>query len=83
MLLPVLATVAVAEAPSFASRRTRALPVAARACVAGLVHGIGIHAKLYPVIYTVSFMAHFSRQQRQREALDTEKMLWSGAGGSD
>lgn len=40
-----------------------------RACFAGIVHGIGIHAKLYPVIYTISFMANFSRQQQQSEVL--------------
>lgn len=79
VLLPVLATLAVAEAPSLpppssATRRTRALPVAVRACAAGLVHGLGIHAKLYPVIYTVSFMAHFSRQQRQREAFHRKSL---------
>ena len=73
VLLPVLATVAVAEAaprrppmPS-AMRSGRAAPVAARACVAGILHGVGIHAKLFPVIYTVSFMAHFSRQQHRWE----------------
>jgi hypothetical protein len=43
--------------------------VVARACLAGVFHGIGIHAKLYPVIYTVSFMANFSHQERHRQEL--------------
>ena len=36
-----------------------------RAAVAGILHGLAIHAKLYPVIYTVSYMAHFSFQEQQ------------------
>jgi len=74
VLLPVLATVAVADMyqirPSSSANRWRGtLPIIARACFAGIFHGIGIHAKLYPVIYTISFMANFSRQQQQREML--------------
>ena len=38
-----------------------------RATLAGILHGIGIHCKLYPVIYTVSFMANFSRQEQQQQ----------------
>ena len=38
-----------------------------RAVVAGIMHGIAIHSKLYPVIYTVSFMAHISHQEHRRK----------------
>ena len=38
-----------------------------RAVLAGILHGIGIHCKLYPIIYTVSFMANFSRQEQQQQ----------------
>mmetsp|Transcript_31928 Transcript_31928/g.67125 ORF Transcript_31928/g.67125 Transcript_31928/m.67125 type:complete len:560 (+) Transcript_31928:88-1767(+) len=74
VLLPVLATVAIADMyqsrPSLETRwRGGTLQIMARACFAGIIHGIGIHAKLYPVIYTISFMANFSRQQQQREML--------------
>ncbi|KAL7535655.1 hypothetical protein ACHAXR_006651 [Thalassiosira sp. AJA248-18] len=73
VLLPVLATVAIADIyqvqlPS-SIRWKGILPIMVRACLAGIVHGIGIHAKLYPVIYTISFMANFSYQQQQREML--------------
>lgn len=93
VLLPVLATVAVADAnvvltsllsssslissegdkeitsTTFMARQKggRTSLVVARACTAGIFHGIGIHFKLYPVIYTVSFMANFSRQQQQQQ----------------
>jgi len=67
VLLPVLAAVFIANSTS--------RPVWLRACLAGIVHGIGIHAKLYPVIYTVSFMACFSRQQQQTERPGSNK-LW-------
>lgn len=85
VLLPVLATVAVADMhvvlplsssssklseDCIGSRSTTtqeggsASLIMARACIAGIMHGIGIHFKLYPVIYTISFMANFSRQQQ-------------------
>ena len=95
VLLPVLATVAIADiynnnqkqqasvckAASLKEhmlmrdriRRKEKLSIIIRACFAGMVHGIGIHAKLYPVIYTISFMANFSRQQQQNEVLQTDK----------
>ena len=76
VLLPVLATVAVADmynqssdTDSTKKLRRSCLPIISRACLAGIIHGIGIHAKLYPVIYTISFMANFSRQQQQRQVL--------------
>eukprot|EP01082_Thalassiosira_pseudonana_P009718 g8443.t1 g8443 contig3:112842-114695(-) len=83
VLLPVLATVAIADmyneqvqsSSSFllkqSSWRLRrwgtTIPIIARACLAGIMHGVGIHAKLYPVIYTISFMAYFSHWQQQQQ----------------
>jgi phosphatidylinositol glycan class M len=87
VLLPVLATVAVADmhivlplssssksSTEYKGANSTTLTtiqegasvslVMARACTAGIMHGIGIHFKLYPVIYTISFMANFSRQQQ-------------------
>lgn len=76
VLLPVLATVAVTDAhqiQSPSSGTASFLQLIARACIAGIMHGVGIHAKLYPVIYTISFMANFSRQQQQQETMLREK----------
>lgn len=65
VLLPVLGTVAIAEMrPSESQERKWSSDIIVRACLAGILHGIGIHAKLYPLIYTVSFMAYFSHQQQ-------------------
>jgi len=36
--------------------------------VAGILHGLAIHAKLYPVIYTVSYMSYFSCREQSIEA---------------
>lgn len=74
VLLPVLITVALVnmyqkKIPSSSSQFPYfqgTLPIRLRACLAGILHGIGIHAKLYPVIYTVSIMAVFARQEQQR-----------------
>lgn len=95
VLLPVLATVVIADVYNNHQKQQRSvckatslkdhmlmrdrirrrgkLSIMIRACFAGIVHGIGIHAKLYPVIYTISFMANFSRQQQQNEVLQTDK----------
>jgi len=74
VLLPVLITVALvnmyqkkiplssSQTPCFQGT----LPIRLRACLTGILHGIAIHAKLYPVIYTVSIMAAFARQEQQR-----------------
>ena len=74
VLLPVLLTVALTVNDNgmkqlFTSLQTktkRSMSIPLRACLAGILHGIGIHCKLYPVIYTVSFMANFSRQEQQQ-----------------
>eukprot|EP00956_Cyclotella_meneghiniana_P011317 scaffold15934_cov52-Cyclotella_meneghiniana.AAC.5 len=49
--------------------------IVARSCVAGVFHGIGIHAKLYPLIYTVSFMAYLSHEEQSllRQQKDNKK----------
>lgn len=74
VLLPVLATVAITDMyeirPSKGWGIGGTLPIIIRASVAGVIHGIGIHAKLYPIIYTASFMAAFSRQQQQRTMIN-------------
>jgi phosphatidylinositol glycan class M len=70
VLLPVLATVAIAETHTTQPQTRQASshwPIILRSCVAGIFHGIGIHAKLYPLIYTVSFMAYFSHQQQSSD----------------
>eukprot|EP00986_Skeletonema_menzelii_P005100 scaffold1801_cov79-Skeletonema_menzelii.AAC.7 len=73
VLLPVLLTVTLTvddgitkkEQSSLQTKKSRCIPIPLRACMAGIMHGIGIHCKLYPVIYTVSFMANFSHQEQQ------------------
>jgi len=53
VLLPVLMTIATATMES------RAL--VPRALLAGILHGIAVHAKVYPIIYSLSFVAYFGR----------------------
>jgi len=75
VLLPVLLTVALTVNDngmkqlftSLQTKKKRSMSIPLRACLAGILHGIGIHCKLYPVIYTVSFMANFSRQEQQQQ----------------
>jgi GPI mannosyltransferase 1 subunit M len=52
VLLPVLVTVSLVQMKSH-------LPIWTRAILAGIVHGLAVHSKLYPIIYSLSFMAHF------------------------
>ncbi|EED88173.1 predicted protein [Thalassiosira pseudonana CCMP1335] len=70
VLLPVLAT------SSWRLRRWgTTIPIIARACLAGIMHGVGIHAKLYPVIYTISFMAYFSHWNNNNNNNNEYKLL--------
>lgn len=52
VLLPVLVTVSLVQMKG-------TLPIWARAVLAGLFHGVAVHSKLYPIIYSLSFMAYF------------------------
>jgi phosphatidylinositol glycan class M len=76
VLLPVLMTVAltVEMEEHETSPQTTVVSIRLRACLAGVLHGIGVHCKLYPVIYTLSFMANFSfQEQRQRRKTSPNK----------
>jgi len=61
VLISVLATVVVATSCSKDATKN----VMLRAAVAGILYRLAIHAKLYPVIYTVSYMARFSFREQQ------------------
>lgn len=37
-----------------------------QALVSGAIHGLAIHAKLYPIIYTASYMAYFAHEGERR-----------------
>ena len=67
VLLPVLVTVALANHHQNQSTSIMISSIRQRAVLAGILHGIGIHCKLYPIIYTVSFMANFSHQEQQQQ----------------
>ena len=90
VLLPVLATVAVAEISlphltnnSQSNISKRRWKIMIRSCLAGILHGIGIHAKIYPVIYTVSFMAYFSHQQQSADQVTIFKSRKTKSGWSN
>lgn len=77
VLLPVLLCVAVATwyPSSTNSRRKRDIssqltmirrehaPAFAQPMICGILLGTAIHLKIYPIIYTLSFMIYFSRQE--------------------
>lgn len=64
VILPVLLTVALLVSGSI--EITTRSSIIGRAIAAGIMHGIAIHSKLYPVIYTVSFMGYISYQEHGR-----------------
>ena len=64
VILPVLLTVVLLVNGS--KERAARSSIIGRAVVASIMHGIAIHSKLYPVIYTVSFMAYISYQEHGR-----------------
>lgn len=59
VLLPVLLTFWLV---SSASGR----PTVPQALMAGISHGVAIHSKLYPIIYTLSFMAYLATRNGRR-----------------
>ena len=61
VVLPVLLTVLLLVNGS--NERSTMRNIIGRVIAAGIMHGIAIHSKLYPVIYTVSFMAYISYQE--------------------
>lgn len=61
VLLPVLLTVWLVQPNSM-------LPKWLRACLAGAVHGVGVHSKLYPIIYSLSYMAYFATTDSDMES---------------
>ena len=83
VLLPVLLTVTLAvgdnvnnvkdQQSTLQTKKRRCVSTPLRAGLAGILHGIGIHCKLYPVIYTVSFMANFSYQEQQHRQYSSSK----------
>jgi phosphatidylinositol glycan class M len=58
VLLPVLLTVAVTQST-----------LQHKAILAGLLHGIAVHAKVYPIIYTLSFMVYFGRASTETKVI--------------
>ena len=59
VLLPVLITVTIV---------TTGQKSFARAILAGIFHGIAVHSKLYPIIYSLSFMTYFAPLASRRSA---------------
>ena len=59
VLLPVLVTVGIAESSNNNNWA---------AVVAGFCHGLAVHAKLYPIIYSLSFMTAFASKPSRLQA---------------
>jgi phosphatidylinositol glycan class M len=68
VLFPVLLTVAIA-----CSDAATKLQLRWKAVLSGAIHGLSIHSKLYPVIYTASFMAYFSKKENDIIIKDSPK----------
>lgn len=60
VLLPVLFTLVTVMSSTMYSNKYTVVGIAA---LAGIIHGLAVHAKLYPIIYTISFMAYLSFQE--------------------
>jgi phosphatidylinositol glycan class M len=56
VLLPVLLTLWIVHG----AEKIKTSPSLGQAFLSGLCHGVAIHSKLYPIIYTLSYMAYFA-----------------------
>ena len=77
VLLPVLFTLITVMSTSNCRKRYQIWFVS---IVAGMIHGLAIHAKLYPIIYTVSFMAYISLQEQSLQTKNKTKKSISTIG---
>ena len=59
VLLPVLLTIQIVTTGSSNPKTTKGISWISRSFFAGICHGIAIHSKLYPIIYTLSYMVYF------------------------
>lgn len=57
VLLPVLLTFWLVSSSGIGRDGQQCRPTISQAVIAGVSHGVAIHSKLYPIIYTLSFMA--------------------------
>ena len=78
VLLPVLFTLITVMSTSKCTKRYQIWSVS---IVAGIIHGLAIHAKLYPIIYTVSFMAYISLQEQSLQTKSRTKKSMSSTIG--
>lgn len=62
VILPVLLTVSILTSGKYRFGR---FGVSGQSICAGIIHGVSIHSKLYPIIYTISFMANLSLQAQE------------------
>lgn len=60
VLLLVLGSVSVATSAVKEGPRSR---LWGKAVLSGMMHGMAIHTKLYPIIYTASFMSYFAKKE--------------------
>jgi phosphatidylinositol glycan class M len=63
VLLPVLTTIYIVQC--YDTKRI------GTAIASGITHGVAIHAKLYPIIYTLSFMTSFADRSEPLEPLQS------------
>ena len=69
VLLSVLGTVSIVTKKESTSRSALLL----KAVIGGFIHGLAIHAKLFPIIYTASYMAYFSHKEDMQSCINTSK----------
>lgn len=58
VLFPVLVTLSIALSDTATKFQLRW-----KALLTGVIHGLSVHSKLYPIIYTASLMAYFSKRE--------------------
>jgi len=79
VLLPVLSTLSVTLISyTVCSSNTldaglKKLCITFIAGIAGFIHGLAVHSKIYPIIYTLSYMAHFSYQEQSVSSHESQR----------
>ncbi|CAB9506650.1 GPI mannosyltransferase 1 [Seminavis robusta] len=73
VLLPVLVTVSIVtlDSNSISSQQQQQQKSWLLAIPAGVCHGVAVHSKLYPIIYSLSFMTYFAAPPIIRDSSTT------------
>ena len=75
VLLPVLLTIQIVTGSTYDGTKQQTISWT-RAFLAGISHGVAIHSKLYPIIYSLSYMVYFVTRNNDKTKSKKKSFPW-------